>query len=478
MEKIKDIFSKIINTNVGKCALGLIVINLLLGIYDLFKISRYIGVSFLVGGCVVFLLLIGLLLFCSMKYKKTSVFLNLLLVIVLLIGCVMLHRTSDFTNTITNTTEYEVVDIVVLKESELTVDSDLNNKVMGAFLDDELGLKRAREILDENKKTGVRERLYDHMLEAYQDLLNGKIDMLVFSDDSISYLEEEVDYEDTVRSLFTKSYEIVSNYVIKDVNVLKEPFTVYLCGTDNSGSKDISSASRSDSNMLLSVNPNTKKISLQIIPRDLYSYVEHKNGSTKLSWSGRYGGVTTSMKAIEHELGIQINYYAKINWQGVKDLVNSLGGIDVYSHYTYSVGTANLKKGMNHLNGEQALLMCMERKSLPNNEISRGLQQMEVLKGMINKIIGEASFDNLMKVFHTIENNFMTNYPEDKFIDAFQLMISMRSQLADIDSYTMKGEYKWKYDDFKKNYYAYYFYPSEEEIAKVRDRINDVILGR
>lgn len=478
MEKIKDIFSKIINTNVGKCALGLIVINLLLGIYDLFKISRYIGVSFLVGGCVVFLLLIGLLLFCSMKYKKTSIFLNLLLVIVLLISCVMLHRTSDFTNTITNTTEYEVVDIVVLKESELTVDSDLNNKVMGAFLDDELGLKRAREILDENKKTGVRERLYDHMLEAYQDLLNGKIDMLVFSDDSISYLEEEVDYEDTVRSLFTKSYEIVSNYVIKDVNVLKEPFTVYLCGTDNSGSKDISSASRSDSNMLLSVNPNTKKISLQIIPRDLYSYVEHKNGSTKLSWSGRYGGVTTSMKAIEHELGIQINYYAKINWQGVKDLVNSLGGIDVYSHYTYSVGTANLKKGMNHLNGEQALLMCMERKSLPNNEISRGLQQMEVLKGMINKIIGEASFDNLMKVFHTIENNFMTNYPEDKFIDAFQLMISMRSQLADIDSYTMKGEYKWKYDDFKKNYYAYYFYPSEEEIAKVRDRINDVILGR
>lgn len=478
MEKIKNIFSKIINTNVGKCALGLIVINLLLGIYDLFKISRYIGVSFLVGGCVVFLLLIVLLLFCSMKYKKTSVFLNLLLVIVLLIGCVMLHRTSDFTNTITNTTEYEVVDIVVLKESELTVDSDLNDKVMGAFLDDELGLKRAREILDENKKTGVRERLYDHMLKAYQDLLDGKIDMLVFSDDSISYLEEEVDYEDTVRSLFTKSYEIVSNYVVKDVDVLNEPFTIYLCGTDNSGSKDISSASRSDSNMLLTVNPNTKKISLQIIPRDLYSYVEHKNGSTKLSWSGRYGGVTTSMKAIEHELGIQINYYAKINWQGVKDLVNSLGGIDVYSHYTYSVGTANLKKGMNHLNGEQALLMCMERKSLPNNEISRGLQQMEVLKGMINKIIGEASFDNLMKVFHTIENNFMTNYPEDKFIDAFQLMISMRSQLADIDSYTMKGEYKWKYDDFKKNYYAYYFYPSEEEITKVRDRINDVILGR
>ena len=139
--------------------------------------------------------------------------------------------------------------------------------------------------------------------------------------------------------------------------------------------------------MLLSVNPNTKKISLQIIPRDLYSYVEHKNGSTKLSWSGRYGGVTTSMKVLEHELGININYYAKINWQGLTDLVDALGGIDVYSHYTYTLNDYTYKEGMNHINEKQALLMCTERKSLPNNEISRGLQQIEVLKGIINKII-------------------------------------------------------------------------------------------
>ena len=72
----------------------------------------------------------------------------------------------------------------------------------------------------------------------------------------------------------------------------------------------------------------------------------------------------------------------------------------------------------------------------------------------------------------------MTNYPEDKFIDAFNLMISMRAQLGDIDSYTMRGKYDWHYDEIKKGYYAYYFYPSEEEVTKVRDRINDVLLGR
>lgn len=477
MDKIKNIFNKITNTTSGKISLVLVAINLVLGIYDIIKVSDYINIGIIAIVSFVLLIVLCLLILCATKYKKVSIVLNILLTIILMIGCITLNRTSEFTNSITNTTEYEVVDIVVLKDSKLSIDSDLKDKVMGSFLDDELGLKRAREILLENNKDGVKERLYDKMLDAYNDLLDGTIDMLVLTEESVSYLEEEVNYEEKVRSLFSKNYEIATNYVTEDVDVLNEPFTIYLCGTDASG-KGINTASRSDSNMLLSVNPNTKKISLQIIPRDLYSYVEHKNGSTKLSWSGRYGGVTTSMKALEHELGININYYAKINWQGLTDLVDALGGIDVYSHYTYTVGSANLKKGMNHLNGEQAFFMCGWRKSLPNNEISRGLQQMEVLKGIINKIIQEPSFDKLMALLNTIENNFITNYPEEKLIDAFNLMLSMRAQLGDIDSYTMQGEYFWKYDDFKKKYYAYYFRPTEKELSKVRDRINDVLLGR
>lgn len=473
-----NLFNKITNNTTGKIALVLIVINLLLGIYDIYKASSFLTTNMIVIVSIVSLFVIVLLLLCSSKFKKVSILLNIILTIILVVGSVALGKTTEFTETITDTTEYESVDIMVLKDSELNINSDLTNLVMGAYLDDKLGLERAREILTEHNKTGVRERLYDNIAEAYNDLIKGKIDMLVITNEVISYLEEDIgDLNEYLKSLLSKEYEITTNDTTKDVDVLKDSFTVYLCGTDASG-KSIKTASRSDANMLLTVNPYTKKISLQIIPRDLYAYVESKDASTKLSWSGRYGGVTSSMKALEHELGIDIDYYAKINWSGLTELVDALGGIDVYSHYDYQLNDYHYIVGMNHINGKQALLMCSERKSLPNNEISRGLQQMEVLKGIINKIIKEPSFDKLMAVFNTIENNFMTNYPEDKFLDAFNLMISMRAQLGDIDSYTMRGKYDWHYDEIKKGYYAYYFYPSKEEVTKVRDRINDVLLGR
>lgn len=476
---MKGLFKKITSNIPGKIALVLILVNICLGIYDLIKVSSYISNNILMISTVVFIIIMLLLLLMSSKYKKTSIFFNIILTIVLLLGTVTLNKTNEFTEEITDTTEYETVEIMVPIDSELTGESDLTGLVMGAYLDDDLSLTRARGILAYAHKTGVRERLYDDYKTAYNHLLNGTIDMLVITDEVLNFLEEDLgDINETLRPLFTEKYEITTDYVVKDINVLEDPFTIYLNGTDSSGSKNIKSASRSDANMLLTVNPKTKKISLQIIPRDLYTYVEKKDASTKLSWSGRYGGVTSSMKGIEHELGIKIDYWAKINWQGLKDLVDALGGIDVYSHYTYQVGSANLKKGMNHLNGEQAWLMCGWRKSLPNNEISRGLQQMEVLKGIINKIIKNKSFDSLMAVLDTIEENFITSYPEDKLIDAFNLMISMRAQLGDLDSYTMKGSYFWQYDEVKKNYYAYYFRPNKGEVEKVRDRINDIILGR
>lgn len=478
---MKNLINKIINNIPGKIALVLILVNICIGIYDLIKVSSYISNNIVMISTAVFMVIMLLLLLMASKYKKTSIFFNVIFTIVLLLGCITLNKTNEFTGEITDTTEYETVEIMVPIDSKLTGDSDLTGLVMGAYLDDELGLKRARHILTSHNKTDVRERLYDDYKKAYNHVLNGTIDMLVMTDEVLNFLEEDVgNINETLRPLFSEQYEIVTDHVVRNVDVLEEPFTIYLNGTDSSGSKNIKSASRSDANMLLTVNPKTKKISLQIIPRDLYTYVEKKDASTKLSWSGRYGGVTSSMKGIEHELGIKIDYWAKINWNGLKDLVDALGGIDVYSHYTYTLpgNNTHYKKGMNHLNGQQALLMCTERKSLPNNEISRGLQQMEVLKGIINKIIKNKSFDSLMAVLDTIEDNFITNYPEDKLLDAFTLMISMRAQLGDLDSYTMQGEYFWQYDEINKNYYAYYFRPNKGEVEKVRDRINDILLGR
>lgn len=122
--------------------------------------------------------------------------------------------------------------------------------------------------------------------------------------------------------------------------------------------------------------------------------------------------------------------------------------------------------------------MARERKSLPLNERSRGLQQMEIIKGIINKLLENPSYDYMMATLDAIENNFMTNLPEDKFIDAFNVMFNMKDTLMNLETHTMQGEYKWHYDEVKKGYYLYYFYPYDGQIEEARDRINNILQGK
>lgn len=167
------------------------------------------------------------------KYKKTSIFFNILLTIILLLGCITLNKTNEFTGEITNTTGYKTVEILVPIASELTVDSDLTGLVMGAYLDNELGLKRARSILISHNKTDVRERLYDDYKTAYNHVLDGTIDMLVMTDEVLNFLVEDIgDINETFRPLFSSKYEIVTDYVVRNINVLEEPFTIYLNVSD------------------------------------------------------------------------------------------------------------------------------------------------------------------------------------------------------------------------------------------------------
>ncbi|MGN1344956.1 MAG: LCP family protein [Traorella sp.] len=472
------LFHTIFKTTLGKISLSLLMINLFLGIFDIYKISQYVKfVPVLLISFILFVVLC-LILLSIYKLPKLSIFFNILLAILLLIGTVALNRASSFSSAITNTKEVEAVQIVVKKESTLDSRSDLNEKVMGIFIDDEIGLERALEILKEHNKEGVKIRRYDNMLDAYNALLNDEIDLLVFSSLSTSYLEEEIiDYYDYVRVLFEKEYELEDIVTMENVDITKEPFVVYLGGVDLSFNGKINGAARGDVNILLVVNPTTKKAILQVVPRDLYAYNPVKDASSKLSWSGKWGGVQSSVYSIQHELGIKINYYAKINFAGFKDLIDAIGGIDVYSHYTYSTAGYSFVNGMNYgISGEQALAMARERKSLPLNERSRGLQQMEIIKGIMNKIYQNPSFDNLMATLDSIQNSFMTNLPEDKFLDAFNLFLSMKDTFLNIETYSMEGEIIWHEDEVIGGNY-YYFYPSEAEKEKVRDRINAILLG-
>lgn len=478
---MKDLSRKVFSTTLGKVCLGIFVFNILLCLYNLFKISHYFSIG-IIGGLVFILILLFLLLFvCTLHYPKVSVGMNIVLCVLLIVSSLMVNRISTFSSHITNTKEIEVIEIVVSKDSQFNENSDLSGKVLASYIEDDDGLEKARIILDDHHKEGVQEKRYDDMKKAYQDVLDGKVDMLVFSPLSTSLIEEELENENKTRVLFSKEFEINNLIKTSHKDISKEPFVMYLGGVDLSSNGKVSGSGRGDVNILLVVNPITKKTLLQVVPRDLYSYNPVKKKRSKLSWSGKWGGVQSSIYSIEHELGIKIDYYAKITFDGFKDLIDSIGGIDVYSHYTFDSnqwgGFYHYDKGYNHLDGEAALRFARSRKMLPENDISRGIHQTEVIKAIFKKVSENPTYSYLNATLEAIEKNFMTSLPEDQFDDAFYLFMNMQDAFVNIDTYTMEGKIKWHDDEIIGGYY-YYFYPNDGEIEKVRNRINDVLLDK
>ena len=217
---------------------------------------------------------------------------------------------------------------------------------------------------------------------------------------------------------------------------------------------------------------------MQVIPRDTFVYIPCRGGSSKLSYSGWWGGVQSSIDSIEDKFGIDINYYAKINFNGLVDLVDALGGVTVYSHYTYSYQGYSFVEGYNEVDGKKALRFARARKMLPQNELSRGQHQMELIKGIFKKFAENPTYENSMAVLDALENNFVTNLPEEDYYDAFKLVVKLLPELENMENHSIEGTYQWHYDEIRDGYYQYYYYPAEGEVERVRESINAILDGK
>ena len=435
-------------------------------------------------GTVVFLaslpviLLIGaLLLVCNLKKTKAALVIEAIFTVVLIIAMVIVSRVSSLAGAIGRTVQYEVVQIVALKDSDINEEDDFSTYTLGYTNSDDGAYQRSSEILVENNKKVKESHPYSDTETLYNDLLSSKTQMMVLTSNTrsdLSLIDEE--YESKIKVLFEKKYELEA-VEIKPVDISSEPFTIYLCGADLSAGQDITSTGRGDVNILLTVNPNTAQVNLQVIPRDTFVYIPSRGGSSKLSYSGWWGGVQSSIDSIEDKFGVGINYYAKINFNGLVDLVDALGGVTVNSHYTYTAGEYSFVKGENFVYGEKALMFVRARKMLPENELSRGQHQMELIKGIFRKFAENPSYDNSMDVLKGLEDNFVTNIPEEDFYKVFQLVVKLLPELQTMENHTISGNYEWHYDEIRDGYYQYYFYPDEGEIEKVKGRIDAVLEG-
>ena len=447
------------------------------GIYISTRLLKYMGTGIGIGAIAGVIIIGALVWLCHYKKPMAALIIELILMMAMIPAIFAVGKLDTTLDKIGNTKQYEVIQIVALADSGITAESDFSSYVFGYDSSDDQAYDKGSEILAENDKKVAVSKPYDNTEKAYAALKDRSCAIMVLTSTTrsdLSVIDEE--YEDKIKVIFEKKYPL-DEVKVKAVDIEKEPFTIYLCGADLSSGSDITSTGRGDVNILLTINPKTEKVYMQVIPRDTFVYVPAKGGSSKLSYSGWWGGVQSSIDSIEDKFGVEINYYAKLNFNGLTQLVDALGGVTVNSYYTYSYKGASFVKGENFVDGETALLFARARKMLPENELSRGQHQMELIKAIFRKYAEDPTFEKGMAVIDELSNNFVTNIPEEDYYKAFKVISKVLPELQTMENHSIKGTYEWHYDEVRPTYYLYYYYPAEGEIERVRDSIEAIKKG-
>lgn len=275
--------------------------------------------------------------------------------------------------------------------------------------------------------------------------------------------------------IYTLGHNISAENIV-DTN--QEAFTIYISGNDNTD--NITEASRSDVNILMTINPKTKKILLTNTPRDAYIYIDGDDDKgDKLTHASIYG-VDAAKRALETLYDINIDYFVKFNFSSFVDIIKATGGIEVYSETDFTAyGGANFTEGLNQVNGDEALQFVRERYSFSDGDISRGKHQQEIIMSFFKKMTSVSNINNMPKILDAFENNIVSNIPTKSVFGIFNATIDNFTQKWDIQSQTVYGEGHMDLPSYAAPNLDLYTMKLDNDIVdEAKQKINDIILGR
>lgn len=294
-----------------------------------------------------------------------------------------------------------------------------------------------------NNNVDYQTKTIDNTNDLYQELINEKVNVILVGDQSLDILKATYpQFEQNVRCIDTRQIKTGVDSV--PVNVTKEPFTVLIMGVDvREYEGDIYSKTRTDTLMLATFDPNTMHLSLISIPRDSYVPLTCKNNTKdKITHAGT-SGTSCTIETVEQLLDVEINYYAKFNFNALVDLVDALGGIQVDVQYSFTEQNSqdvpdaiSLEAGLQTLDGEEALAYARHRKT--QNDHVRNASQQQVLAALLKKLASVqiiTRFDSLMSI---MQNNMTTNFSKNEIYSLAGLLPQMGN--LTIDQYVLEGE--------------------------------------
>ena len=407
------------NRSWGMVNVGLTILYAILALVLLFTMFNYNFLSFRFLNIII---TIGLLVVLAIsiflqKTKKSALVTTVVLVIfslVSLVGIFGFKQMIDITNRMNQTAAFSEVEmsIVVPKESDIKDVSQLTS-VQAPTKVDKNNIETLMSALKKDKKVDVKVDDVASYQEAYDNLKSGKSKAMVLSGSYASLLESvDSNYASNLKTIYTYKIKKKNSNSAKQVD--SKVFNIYISGIDTYGS--ISTVSRSDVNIIMTVNMNTHKILLTTTPRD--AYVKIPGGGAdqydKLTHAGIYG-VETSEQTLENLYGIKIDYYARINFTSFLKLIDQLGGVTVHNDQAFTSlhGKFDFPVGDIQMNSEQALGFVRERYSLDGGDNDRGKNQEKVISAIVNKLASLKSVSNFTSIVNNLQDSVQTNMSLD-----------------------------------------------------------------
>ena len=413
----------------------LMIVSFILLTFSIIKLdmlpNKYLVIYFIILGVLV---LLSLLLTFLVKNKVVHV---ILIIFTLIIsgGSFFIYNKIDQTNTFlkninSNTQEASIYYIVVLKNSKYNEVSSLSNKKIGTNSMDSNNYDKSISLLSKSiKYNNVK---YTDISSLSKDLLGKNVDAIYINSSIKDMLDENLDG-------FSDKTKVIGEFSIKVDNTsssktLKstDTFNVYISGIDTYG--EINKVSRSDVNIIMTVNPRENKILLTTIPRDSYVQLHGTTGNKdKLTHAGIYG-INMSKSTIEDFLDIKIDYYVRVNFNSLIKVIDTIGGVTVNSDVAFKANGYEFVVGENKMDGEKALAFSRARKQFAAGDRLRGQHQQAVITAILNKVTNsKVLLTNYSQILSSLSSVFQSDM-SDAVIKNF-----VKNQLNDMKSWDIKS---------------------------------------
>lgn len=336
--------------------------------------------------------------------------------------------------------------------------------------------------INEELGSAIAKTEYRSVQEQATALHNGDVQAIIYNEAYNGILSEEFgDFGNSIKVIYSHSIETkVENNAAEQVEVKDDTFTVYISGIDVYGA--IETNSRSDVNIMAVVNPTSHQILLVTTPRDYYVEIPGISGGEldKLTHAGIYG-VDASMATLGQLYDTTIDFYARVNFTSLVEMVDALGGVDVYSEQAFTTSedtglVMNVVQGENHFNGQQALAFSRERMNVDGGDFQRGKNQQAVITAMIKKAVSPAILVGANGILNSVSGNVDTNMSQD------QIQTLIKTQLSDggawnIKSVAAEGTGDQQYCFSSPGSLLYVTQPDPNSVASIKAMIDSVENG-